>query len=357
MRCMTIAEELRQRGIFVSFISREIRGHMCDLIEAKGFTVYRLPRDNRIPVPRHESSDYSHLLEANSDRDALETEKIINERDLHADWIIVDHYALDSNWERAMRPFTRNIMVIDDLADRHHDCEILLDQNLYKNMDIRYDGLIQHHTLKLLGPEFALLRPEFRNLRKIPRSRNEQIKKFFIFFGGSDPDNETSKAIEAVAGYRHENIMVDIVIGASNPNRPAIEAMADQYPYVNCHNNVNYMARLMFEADICIGAAGGTTWERCCLGLPSLVITVAENQVEATQCLHENNILYYIGDHLKVTVNDIRNALDLFYSSPELLNQYTKNSMALVDGMGAHRCIDMIQKAERNQVVQDTKER
>jgi UDP-2,4-diacetamido-2,4,6-trideoxy-beta-L-altropyranose hydrolase len=342
MRCMTLAKALRQGGAAVLFVSRESTGHLCDYVKEEGFAVCRLPHDGAMAMAMSERSDYARWLKARPVQDAVETGLAIAAANLPVDWLVVDHYALDWNWERAMRPFTRNIMVIDDLADRHHDCEMLLDQNLYENMKIRYDGRIPPHTVKLLGPEFALLRPDFGELRRHARARKGEIKRILIFFGGCDLSNETSKAIEAVALNRRAEITADVVIGVNNPDREAIEAAAARLPSVKCHFNVSNIAKLLNEADVCIGAAGGTTWERCCLGLPAMVVTVADNQVEATRWLHENSILYYIGEHSRVSAKDIAETLDLFYGNSDLVRRYSENSMSLVDGMGVQKCVDII---------------
>jgi UDP-2,4-diacetamido-2,4,6-trideoxy-beta-L-altropyranose hydrolase len=342
MRCMTLARALRQRGTTVSFVSRDIPGHLCDFVEDEGFAVCRLPYDGAMAMAMPERSDYARWLQTTPLQDAFDTGVAITASNLRVDWLVVDHYALDWSWERAMRPFTRNIMVIDDLADRHHDCEMLLDQNLYEDINTRYDGRIPPHAVKLLGPEFALLRPEFSDLRRHVRARKGEIRKILILFGGCDLSNETSKAIEAVALNRRAEIMADVVIGANNPNRDAIEAAAARLPSVKCHFNVSNMAKLMNEADVCIGAAGGTTWERCCLGLPAMVVAVADNQVAATRWLHENGILYFIGEHSSVSVEDIAEAIDLFCGKPDLARRYSENSMSLVDGMGVQKCVDII---------------
>ena len=340
MRCMTLAKALRQRGIRVAFVSREIPGHLCDFIEDEDFAVCRLPCDGAQAMAMIETTDYARWPEATPVQDAVETGFAIAASNLPVDWLVVDHYRFDRNWERLMRRFTRNIMVIDDLADRNHDCELLLDQNLYDNLETRYDGRLPAHSAKLLGPAFALLRAEFAVLRRNIRVRTGEIGKILVFFGGSDVGNMTMKAIEAIALNWSTGLAVDVVIGINNPNREAIEVATAQLPTAKCHFNVMNMAKLMVEADICIGAAGGTTWERCCLGLPSMVVTVADNQVEATRCLYENSILYFIGEHSMVSAKEIAETLDLFCSNSGMVRRYSENSLSLVDGMGVQKCVD-----------------
>lgn len=351
MRCMTLARMLRQRGITVSFVSREIPGHLCDYVEEEGFAVCRLPRESAQSMAMSYTPDYARWLEATPVQDALETGRTMAASNLPVDWLVVDHYALDRNWEQVMRVFVRNIMVIDDLANRQHECELLLDQNPYENLETRYDGLIPAHSVKLLGPAFALLRAEFQEVRRSIKARSGMVERILIFFGGSDLSNETSKAIDAIVMSWREGLSVDVVIGRNNRNREAIEAAAAQLPTAKCHFNVKNMAQLMIEADICIGAAGGTTWERCCIGLPTMVVTVADNQMEATRWLHENNILYFIGEHSKVSAKDVAETIDLFCSNSNLVRQYSENSMSLVDGMGVQKCVDNMMSLEKMRIT------
>jgi len=178
MRCLTLADELRERGAEIVFVCRDFAGNLC------GYTEGNLK--------------HAAWLGADWQTDARQVEEIIKDFNTHPDWLVVDHYALDERWERYLRSYVKKIMVIDDLADRPHDCDLLLDQNFYENLESRYDGLAPSGCKKLLGPKYALLRPEFREERKNLRKRDGYVKRIMIFFGGSDPTNETTKALEAV---------------------------------------------------------------------------------------------------------------------------------------------------------------
>lgn len=341
MRCLTLANALREKGSNIFFICRELPGNLCDFIEYKGYMVHRLPYTEKHSYAIQQSPPHMQWLGIDTETDIEETKYIlVNVEDI--DWLIVDHYALDIKWETQMRPYVRKIMVIDDLADRHHDCDLLLDQNLYKHMGSRYDGLLPDYSFKLLGPQFALLRPEFEDARKSIRDRDGTVKRILLFFGSSDLTNETSKALEAICLLDNPTIAVDIVIGTNNPYRHDIENIAAKIPQTTCYYNTSSMAKLMLAADICIGAAGITTWERCCLGLPSLVVTVAQNQIGATMYLAEKKIIYFIGENSKITAYDIKAALNIFFENPMLLKQYSQASRELVDGGGVQRCTDIM---------------
>ena len=313
MRCLTLANELRQNAQ-VSFICRELPGNMCDYIEQQGYIVHRLPLDA-----------------------TKQTSEILAAENGVIDWLIVDHYGLDAQWEMTMRPYVHRIMVIDDMANRSHDCDILLDQNLYVDMDNRYKDLVPPSCKQLLGPKYALLRPEFLAARKKLRKREGNIKRLLIFMGGSDPTNETAKALEAVKLLNRPEIAVDVVVGESNPDKEPIKQLCASLPNAAYYCQVSNMAELMVKADLAIGAGGSTNWERCCLGLPSLVMTIAENQEELTQVLHEQGYLISLGTKEKVTAETIWQNLYDILNDPERVLSFVERGKQLVDGNGAKR--------------------
>ncbi len=330
MRCLTLLDELCQRdsAVAVSFVCRELPGNLIQLVKNKGYEVHPLPCDSK----KSDSSPEGATLEA----DTQETQQILDGIG-QVDWLIVDHYGLDAQWETAMRPMAKNIMVIDDLANRPHDCDLLLDQNLYEDMEIRYDALLPEHCSKLLGPKYALLRPEFSVARNTLRERDGNVRRLLIFFGGSDHTNETAKALEAIKLLRRPDIAVDVVVGASNSKKEEIKEQCSRMPEVTYYCQVENMAELMARADLAIGAGGSTTWERCCMGLPSLVVTIADNQVEASKTLARQGYILYLGHYDKITGETLASALGIAFQSPEWLIFMGIASSHLVDGKGAER--------------------
>lgn len=207
------------------------------------------------------------------------------------DWLVVDHYALDSRWEHAMRAYCHCLMVIDDLADRMHDCDLLLDQNLGRNVK-DYDGLIKSETTTLIGPQYALLRPEFAALRKqslARRQNNSQLRHLLVTMGGVDRDNATGQVLAALQPCNlPTNFRVTVVMGLHAPWLTQVRAQAIQMPWLTeVLAGVDNMAQLMAESDLAIGAAGSTSWERCCLGLATIQIALAQNQVTIAQALSD----------------------------------------------------------------------
>jgi UDP-2,4-diacetamido-2,4,6-trideoxy-beta-L-altropyranose hydrolase len=328
MRCLTLADTLREKGASISFICRELPGNLCNHIERKGYQVHRLPRED--------AGENFH-----AEIDAKETE-IILKKETTAQWLIVDHYALDHQWETRMRPLVSKIMVIDDLADRHHDCDVLLDQNLYQNQKIRYEALVPAQCTKLLGPEFALLRAEFIDTRKTLRNRDGNVKRILIFFGGVDPTNETSKALEAVAELKRPDIAVDVVVGGANPHKEQIRQLCAARPNTIIYCQIDTMARLMACADLAIGAGGSTTWERCCLGLPAIVLTIADNQVPLTVGASDVGAVDYAGSALKMSKDQLLLRLQDLLVDSERMRTISRCGFKLVDGAGAARVAELL---------------
>jgi UDP-2,4-diacetamido-2,4,6-trideoxy-beta-L-altropyranose hydrolase len=264
------------------------------------------------------------------------------------DWLVADHYRLDARWESALRPRARNLMVIDDLADRPHACDLLLDQNLYRDPELRYADRLSSQCRQLLGPDYALLRPEFRRAREArdgePRGAEAGRKRrLFVFFGGSDPSDETSKALEALAQLGPGTLDADVVVGGSNPHREKVEKACRALEGVRFHCQVDNMAELMARADVAVGAGGTTTWERCCLGLPALVAVLADNQEELSETAHERGVAVNLGRGEKLRPEDYVRALRAL--TPERAKEMETRCRALVDGLGCARVAKTIMGA------------
>jgi UDP-2,4-diacetamido-2,4,6-trideoxy-beta-L-altropyranose hydrolase len=257
---------------------------------------------------------------------------------------VVDHYALDARWESSMRNVVKKIMVIDDLADRLHDCDVLLDQNFYTDMSCRYDGKVPPHCQLLLGPRYALLRDEFRQLHEQVMPRSGRVKRVLVFFGGVDFDNYTERAIEVLASIGDQNWHVDVVIGAHHPHREEVEAICSEQRFV-CHVQTSRMAELMALADVAIGAGGTATWERCCLGLPTLTLCVADNQGKQIADAASEGLLYapeLEGDFTSAIRRHVRALLENGY----LIQAISRNGMRTVDGRGVLRVIGNLGRSD-----------
>lgn len=336
MRCLTLASELKKTEEVV-FISREHDGHLCDLIESKGFQLNRLvkPPFKLTSTPSLED-EYSDWLGVSIEDDALETQKIIKLLDVKPDWLIVDHYALDQGWENAIRPYVAKIMVIDDLANRNHDCDLLLDQNLVKNKDSRYLGKVPKECKLLLGPQYALLQPIYAKLHKRAPERIGLIKRIMVYFGAADNSNLTGRVISTILELDLPHLLVDVILPKSHPYFTEIVEQVNKHRNIIVHDYVESLAPLMLKADLAIGACGATTWERICLKLPSLVITLAENQVSIAEELNEIKSIYWIGKKDLVSNETIKKTIKKIIQNKIKLNYFSLKNI-VIDGKGSKR--------------------
>jgi len=332
MRCLTLAEALKNQGAQVEFICREHNGSLISLINDKGFYVYGFSINHQESY----KSKHSSRARVTWKEDAENTFRILKE--IEADWLIVDHYDLGIQWEQSLRSLVKKIMVIDDLANRQHDCDVLLDQNLYLKLN-RYEGLIPSNCLQLIGLDYLLMRQEFIKARqKLIRTR-KNIKRILVFFGASDISNGTCKTLAAIKELKNKKLSIDIVVGSENKHQKEIRKIIVDIPNTKLHIQIEYMAVLMASADLFIGAGGSVTWERCFLELPAIVITLAENQIQAAKDLEEKGIIYYLGNLTNVDKFDILKAILFFLKSPQVAEKISKKCHNLVDGLGTQRVV------------------
>ena len=336
MRCLTLADALRQRGAWIRFVSRGLPDHLQDMLTARdmGFA----PLNDAVTAQAPDDLAHSNWLGTSQVQDAGDSAEALADREW--DWLIVDHYALDARWESAMRDSAGKIMAIDDLADRKHDCDVLLDQNYYRDMQTRYGGKVPEHCRVLLGPRYALLREEFRELRAQVKPRTGEVKRILMFFGGVDAGNYTGLAIKALSGLDIKGVEVDVVIGAQHPQRAEIEQACTTQGYA-CYVQTSRMAELMAAADLAIGAGGSATWERCCLGLPALSICTAENQRRQIADAAEAGLLYAPSGEGDL-VDMLRRHVRCLMENRPLLRFTSEALMELVDGKGAMRVSSLI---------------
>ena len=314
MRCITLAQRFRkEKGADVLFVVRNLDGNLINIVEEKGFNVAVLPKVEKDA----NLQGYEEWLTVSQERDAIESVNILSK--INVDLLVVDSYAIDIIWERIVRPYVKKIMVIDDLANRKHNCDILLDQNFYQNKETRYNGLVSEGCQLFLGPQYAILREEFYEARKHLKKRNGDVKNILVFFGGVDLTNETQKTLEAILKLNRKDIKVNVIVGQNNPHKNVIIDICDRFEFMHYYCQVNNIAEFMNEADLAIGAGGTTTWERCFLGLPSIVIAVAENQIVGCEDCSNKKLIFYLGTSEYVSVDDIYNAMVYFQNAEKLL--------------------------------------
>ena len=326
-RCLALADALRQAGSRTRLISRHITSALGDLVKAKGHELKLLPADKSL---MNGDLAYATWLGTSQESDARDTESALAGEDW--DWLVVDHYALDTRWERRLRKVARKILAIDDLADRIHDCDALVDQNLQLSPD-RYRGLLPDNCRELIGPRHALLRSEFRS---VPKRKFGSVRRINIFFGGFDVAGVTGIALDEVSHQLKNGIVLDVVVGIGNPRLDDIRAQCIMYG-ANLYVQTSEMAQLFAAADIGIGAGGTTSWERCRVGLPTLLIAVAENQVSGCRGLENAGAGVFLGKFEDITPGAIGGALANLMSNFSARKAMSENCSILLDGRGAER--------------------
>lgn len=321
MRCLTLADELRNQGARVEFLCREEPGNLNQLVQEKGFPVR---------VVRAEDS----MQDAEFCRSALEALSST------VDWLIVDHYELGIEWEQRVRPAARRLMALDDVTGRDHCCDLILDQNapadskLYASTDGK----------ALLGPDYVLLSHGFQAKLDQAPERCGEVRRILVFFGAADSSQQTEKAVRTLDRVRADgaDVTADIVIGAANAHRGKIQALTDSRSWTQLHVQIDYMTDLINNADLALGAAGGAAWERAALGLPMITVATAENHAVVLPRLAQEGYIEYLGPAAEVSEQLLYSAIARACASPDSLREQSRKLKRLIDGKGAHRTVNQM---------------
>lgn len=298
MRCLTLAEALQECGEQAQFISFE--------------NVF------------------------SQSEDACQTLKVLNGK--NPDWFIVDHYHLGLEWEQLLRPHVGRLMVIDDLFNRPHDCDVLLDQNYASEGERSYDYLVPSPCKKLLGPRYALLRKEFKVMREALKPKSHKIKNILVFFTSGDDRGETLKAMQGIELFGKAE-RVNVIVGQFTPQKNEIMKKCAALGLVY-HCQVDNMPVLLAQADLAIGAGGSSNWERCALGVPALVTILAENQAPIADALDRAGVICNLGWGRELQAIDYANALAAL--SSQQLAVMSEKALELVDAKGAQRVANLL---------------
>lgn len=332
VRCATLARALAEAGHDVRFLCRDGAGSLNPWLEAQGFRVARLGAADTL-VSQH--------ADAGACRTAMAGQA--------HDWLVVDHYELDADWERAMATRGARILAIDDLG-RPHECDALLDQNYANPTHRLYRNRTGRACKVLLGPQFALVRPEFATLRPASLARRDgRLARVLVFMSGSDPVDETTKALSGLGLVGPRRFAVDVVIGGTNPHRRAVEAACAKTPGATLHIQTPRMAELMAAADLSLSAGGSATWERCVLGLPSLVTILAQNQAAIAEAVAAAGAQKLLGWHDEVTADDYAKALAVLDAAG--ITEMSRRAAALCDGRGVERVIGALAAPEGEAIL------
>lgn len=351
MRCLTLADALKAKGAECRFICRQHEGNLIEHIRVKGYIAHALPvvpsagiselATERLVMATE--SGHAHWLGATQAQDAAACALILAE--LNPDWLVVDHYALDAFWESAVKPHCRHLLVIDDLADRAHQCSVLLDQTFGRSEN-DYQGLVPAGCRTMCGSNYALLRPEFAALRdySLKRRINPQLRRLLVTMGGVDHYNATGRVLEALKGSPlPADCKITVVMGSTAPWLAVVMDQAQSMPWpTEVLVGVGDMAGLMAESDLAIGAAGATSWERCCLGLPTIMVVLAENQQLVAQGLARVGAAKVLED-AQCIGERLPELLQPMIECPATLLTMTQCASDIVDGYGVDAVTQLLE--------------
>jgi UDP-2,4-diacetamido-2,4,6-trideoxy-beta-L-altropyranose hydrolase len=252
--------------------------------------------------------------------------------------MVADHYGIGEDWHRAARRVADRLVAVDDLADRALDVDLVVNQNLGAS-PAAYHGLVADGTSLLLGPSYALVRRQFAEARARFRPRDGRSRRVLVAMGGADMPDVTLRVLEAL----HGDLVIDVVVGSAYPHRRSLDQWAAGRPAVQVQVDVDDMASLMLSAELAIGAAGTSSWERCCLGLPAVLVSLAPNQVAIASELEAAGAAIHLGWHEELDVGEMRRTVDELLGDPTRLTTLSRTAAALVDGEGCRRVADALE--------------
>jgi UDP-2,4-diacetamido-2,4,6-trideoxy-beta-L-altropyranose hydrolase len=335
MRCLTLADVLKTKNINCEFICREHPGNLIKHIINKGYKTHIIPMGLR----KDNYHCFHDWLGASISEDAKHCEQILSS--IQPEWLIVDHYALDKNWEKKLSNYYHKLMIIDDLADRDHECQILLDQTFGRSQD-EYKPLVPRDCNILCGSNYAMLRPDFAELREYSLNRRKKfkLKRLLISMGGIDKNNSTSYILNSLQKLKlPSECEITIVLSSESPWLNNVHRLSKKIIWrTKVLVDEPEMAKLMAESDLAIGAAGTSSWERCCLGLPTILMILADNQREIAKVLIDRGAAILFDDLKNSNQNFSDNRLYKLINF-ELIG---KKSASIVDGLGTKRVVECL---------------
>ena len=338
-RCLTLALALKKKCKKIIFLSQELPEFLLNKLLINSFEYCRiLPLEN-INFQNH--LKHSDWLNNSQAKDSMQIVDFLSPEG--CDLLVVDHYAIDFHWERSVKKVCKKLLVIDDLADRAHECDIFLDQNLSSEDAFIYDGLLSTPCVSVYGPKYALMRPEFAELRSQHNGCIDLLsrQRIMVSMGGGDPNGMTVKILKLLTPKLMNRFLVDVVMGSMTDRYSDIEAICKNKEF-NLHFQVENIHQLVDSALLVIGAGGISAWERCSLGVPSLMVSLADNQVRICKQVERAGAGVYLGhyDEFNAELFQLR-IQDILHDNSRLISM-SKSAYDLVDGKGAERLTNFI---------------
>jgi UDP-2,4-diacetamido-2,4,6-trideoxy-beta-L-altropyranose hydrolase len=340
-RCLSLAHALRSRGASCRFVARDLGLDAAALASASGFEVHRLaapsPVNGEAAADLGSSIAHAHWAGVSQAQDAADTLAAL--RSALPEWLVVDHYSLDATWHRALSgALGCRLAAIDDLADRDLAVDLLVDHNLAGNHRAKYGERLPAVARLLGGPRYALLGPAYAGAARCVV--DEQVASIGIFMGGVDAAGFSAAALDAcsLAGFDGP---VEIATTSANPHLARLAAAAAARPNTRLCTDLADLCAFFARHGLQIGAGGGATWERCCLGAPTLAVVVADNQRPVLQPLAGLGVLATSDAAPGCQRNlaaDLRRLLD---DAPQR-RRLSARAQQLVDGHGAARVAEAL---------------
>jgi len=320
MRCLALAQVWQDTGGHVTFLVATETPVLEARLRSEGMEVVHLP------------------AQPGSTDDAIQTADLA--RQIGADWVVVDGYHFSGDYQRVIKDYGLHLLFIDDIGHaEHYYADFVMNQNIHA-----HEGLYKNkepYTRLLLGTRYVLLRREFLKWRGWKREIPEVARKVLVTMGGSDPDNVTLKVIRALQQVDVDGLEAIVVVGGGNPHYEELQsAVQDSRFPIRLEGNVTNMPDLMAWADVAVSGGGSTCWELAFMGLPLLVLVLAENQERSAVCLTAVNVAVNLGWYAHCTTERIINALQKLWFSPERRHEMSRKGKALTDGKGCVRVVN-----------------
>jgi UDP-2,4-diacetamido-2,4,6-trideoxy-beta-L-altropyranose hydrolase len=322
MRCLALAHELARRGNDVTFLFGPGTAETIGALDRSGFAAVTV------------SGTLGGTLEA--------LHRLYHDG---LDLLIVDSYAIAAPQHQMFRTCAHTILVIDDLANRSHDCDLLLDQTLGRETS-SYETLVPSTCRVLAGSNYALLRPEFAVARRrafARRVESGEVQRILVSLGMTDISGITGKVVRALVAAE-PNWALDVVLNSRAQSRAEVVALAASSRNVRLHTDPEAMAGLMLAADLAVGAAGSTSWERCCLGLPTVTVVLAENQNLIAENLARRGAILNVNSTGPIE-EGVSAAVAQLASDNKLRRAMSKAAFGVTDGLGTKRVAEAILEA------------
>lgn len=337
MRCLTLAHEFKILGWAIFFITKDHLGFFEELISNQ-YPIFILNGGLKEELPLELKNHYQSWLGENWESDLEKTNQILAKLRM-VDLVVLDHYAIDEKYERLL--LCNKVLVIDDLMTRDHYCDYLLNQNSSSDRDIYKCLTSEKKSHLFLGPTFSLLRREFsvfRELSEKKRKHDFRIKNILVFFGGGDICNDCIRLAHSLSEKELTQYNFTFILSKSHETFIELSNWASQHQEIlKIIPFVENMAKVMTEHDFFIGAGGATSWERVCLGIPSAIVSVADNQIKISESLSELGLVYYLGEDHNVDTSLWRDFFEKKIIQYEMFQEMSRRCFNFIDGNGACR--------------------